>query len=406
MDMTDSAPRSERAPVEYDIHGLVGIRLVGASRSDAAAVDRQLGPCRGELAREADLTIRFVDRVRCPEGLRLLGQGDSAFTDDLFVLFHGRGRSMKRTIFPFSRIGDPCEIVCESGISSVPLLIAAINLTMLARGIVALHASAVEYEGSGVLATGWSKGGKTETLLALAANGGRYIGDEWVYLSADGDMMYGLPQPIRVWDWHLEQLPQFRSALPRAARARISALKRLVNALEGRPWHRSVAPAERAGALGKALEMLRRQLGADVSTKSLFGDNSRPARCSFDHLLFVGCHESPRVTVVSADPGEVASRMAASLQYERLPFLRCYHKFRFAFPNARNPLVERAEEMERAGLQRALRGKPAHAVRHPYPIPIADLYRALVPLLDGSGRSLDSAKEYPGCEEESALATV
>ncbi|HMQ30942.1 MAG TPA: hypothetical protein PKD53_09445, partial [Chloroflexaceae bacterium] len=44
--------------VDYDLHGLVGIRLIGASAGDAAAVTRQLGPVQAPLARDPDITIR------------------------------------------------------------------------------------------------------------------------------------------------------------------------------------------------------------------------------------------------------------------------------------------------------------------------------------------------------------
>ena len=37
---------STKGDVEYDVHGLVGIRLIGASASDVATVDRQLGNLR------------------------------------------------------------------------------------------------------------------------------------------------------------------------------------------------------------------------------------------------------------------------------------------------------------------------------------------------------------------------
>jgi len=50
----------------------------------------------------------------------------------------------------------------------VPHLLAVINLTALAKGVLPLHASAFTYRGLGVLATGWAKGGKTETLLEFA----------------------------------------------------------------------------------------------------------------------------------------------------------------------------------------------------------------------------------------------
>ena len=53
-----SRPRAE--VLDFDLHGLVAIRLVGATPRDAAAVARQLGPVQAVVDREPDLVIRFV----------------------------------------------------------------------------------------------------------------------------------------------------------------------------------------------------------------------------------------------------------------------------------------------------------------------------------------------------------
>ena len=48
-------------------------------------------------------------------------------------------------------------------------------------------------------------------------------------------------------------------------------------------------------------------------------------------------------TVETADPLDVAARMVASLQHERLPFHALYLKWKFAFPGAVCPLLEGAD---------------------------------------------------------------
>ena len=80
----------------------------------------------------------------------------------------------------------------------MPHLVALVNVTALAKGVLPLHATAFTAGSTGVLVVGWSKGGKTETLLGCMAAGAEYVGDEWVYLTDDGQML-GLPEPIRVW---------------------------------------------------------------------------------------------------------------------------------------------------------------------------------------------------------------
>jgi len=172
--------------IDYDLHGLAGVRVVGATARDAAVVDRQLGPIRGPLRRDPDIVVRFVDHLDVEGPLRLLGVDDAGFTDDAFLVLRARHKARARVLIPLDRIGRRCEIVCERGLPAVPLLIATLNLTVLARGALPLHASAFFHEGRGVVVTGWSKGGKTEAVLAFVARGARFVGDEWVYVGPDG----------------------------------------------------------------------------------------------------------------------------------------------------------------------------------------------------------------------------
>jgi hypothetical protein len=360
--------------VDFDLHGLAGVRLVGASAADAAAVERQLGPIRAELDREPDLVVRFVDRLELTEPVRLLGVGDAGFTEEGFVVLRSRHKSKARVLMPLAGVGTRPEIVCERGLAAVPLLIPVLNLTVLANGALPLHAAAFEYEGAGVVATGWSKGGKTESLLAFAARGARYVADEWAYISADGRRVYGIPEPVRLWDWHLRQAPEYRGLIGRKRRARLGAL-RLAAATEGAA--RAVRGGRRGGAVDRVYSLLRTQLHVDAEPELLFGE--RQASTSFDRLFLLMTHDSPETVVEPIEPEEVARRMLASLQYERLDFVGAYLKHRFAFPEAVSPLIEDAPAIERERLLEAFAGKPAYLVRHPYPTSLARLHEAMRP---------------------------
>jgi len=83
------------------------------------------------------------------------------------------------------------------------------------------------------------------------------------------------------------------------------------------------------------------------------------------------------VVVRAVDPKQVAQRMVFSLGEERADLLSCYRKFRFAFPDATNPLLEGCETREREMLTRALGALDAYEVLHPYPVSIPALYEAM-----------------------------
>ena len=366
-------------PVDYSLHGVVGIRLIDAGPNDAAAVTRQLGPIRGSLDGEPDVVIRFVDRLETSSPLCTIGVDEAGFTDDAFLVLRSKHKTRSRVQIPLERIGRRCEIVCERGLAAVPLLIAIVNLTALAKGVLPMHASAFTYRGTGILVTGWSKGGKTETLLGFLANGAQYVGDEWVYLTEAGRSMMGIPEPIRVWDWHLEDLPQFRALLRSADRTRLRALGLAVRSLR---W--SVAAGTRCGlspvkGLERFVNLLERQRFAHLPPRKFFRHEMGPLVETPEKVFFVVNHELPDVTVRRMDPQEIARRMVYSLQEERADLMSWYRKFRFAFPDAPNRLLERAGELEAKLLTRALQNKEAYAVYHPYPVSIPLLFDAISP---------------------------
>jgi hypothetical protein len=273
-------------------------------------------------------------------------------------------------------VGTQCEILCERGLKAVPLLIPLLNLTVLGKGALPLHASAFNFAGRGVVTTGWSKGGKTESLLSFMARGAEYVGDEWVYLSGDGRHMYGIPEPIRVWNWHLAYLPKYRPLVGWDDRARLGALKALCSMgslVRNGPWRR-LPPA---GVVNRLLPIAQRQMYVDLHPRALFGPRCGAMSGNFDRLFFVVSHESPDVTIMPIDAQEVAARMVFSLQYERNDFLAHYCKYRFAFPSRRNELIETAEARQRELLARIFAGKQAYVVYHPYPVNLDDLFESM-----------------------------
>jgi hypothetical protein len=142
-------------------------------------VTRQVGPLQSRLERDPDIVIRFVDSLPVPSRIRYLGVDDAGFTDDAFLVLRGPHKSRARAQIPFDRVGKQCEIVCERGLLQVPLLIPILNLTVLGKGTLPLHASAFSYRDTGFVATGWSRSGKPEVLLGFMANGASYVSDEF-----------------------------------------------------------------------------------------------------------------------------------------------------------------------------------------------------------------------------------
>ncbi len=359
--------------VDFNLHNLVGIRLLDARLGDVRAVARQLGPLQRPLSAPPDIVICFVERMALTDTLRTLGMGEAAFSADDFFVLRSKYKAQARVRLNLEQAGQsPCEVVCETGLPAVPLLIPLINLTMIVKGVLPLHAAAFTYNGAGVVATGWSKGGKTEALLAFMRQGAHYVGDEWVYLPADDSRALGIPEPIRVWDWYLRQLPDLRVRLSRSDRLRLAALR-------GVATLRRRTPALVPGRLARFLE---RQRFADLDPRALFPAERCALAGRFDRLFWMVTHESPAIEVLPVSAEEIARRMLHSLLYEWLPFMEWYRMYRFAFPERRNEAIEALEARLTTLLSETLSGRPAWVVAHPYPVDLAALFAAMRPLVE------------------------
>ncbi len=375
--MTHQPFRPPHGTLVHNVHGLVKISMRPAPRAMRRQLRRRLGPSTGETGAEPDISIRFTDSLPTEGRLRFLGSNDAAYDDEHFYLLDPVGHRIR---IDLEVLGDRCEIVCERGVTSLPLLTPIIAMRLLRRGYVLLHSSAFVYEGKGVLVAGWEKGGKTEMLLAFMAEGAAYVANEWTIVRADGGELLGLGGVVHVWDWHLRSLPRYWSGVSRSARQRLLLLRwyrRVYNSLaDGRTPRGVIASALHQLSLEGGVSLLGQ---VRVSPEDLFGEAVRHDNVALDHV-FLATVGGDGVAVLPADPELIARRMVASLTYERRKLLDAYQWFRFAFPDRSSDLLEGAQELEARLLSEALSEKPSHEIVHPYPVPLDALYRAAAPV--------------------------
>lgn len=374
---------------DFDLHGLVGVRVLDATPDDIATVRRQLGPIEATLQREPDITVRFVDTLG-PEPLTLVGVGDSGFSEDRFFLLRGRGGADGRASLPFDRIARGIEITCERRLPAVPHLLAVINLTALAKGVLPLHATAFTSGSTGVLVAGWSKGGKTETLLGCMNDGADYVGDEWVYLTDDGRML-GLPEPIRLWAWQLDQLPDLLRNRPARDRRRLATWRGLAALVGSAAQHRLPG----SSLVRRAQPILGRQAYLQIPPAELFGADHVSLQGRLDAVVLVMSHEDPRIRVQPVAAGEIAQRMRASLEEERAPLMTHYRHFRYAFPDRTNPVVDNAAELESELLTGLFDDRPCAKIVHPHPCDVLLLGRTVMAAVNTAVEAADAHRRSP-----------
>src|SRR5690606_10290150 len=102
------------------------------------------------------------------------------------------------------------------------------------------------------------------------------------------------------------------------------------------------AGARLPGSMSRRLARLRHLLDGqrhvDLPPAAVLGGEPSHTCTSFDLLLHAHSTAAPTTRLCPADPLDVAARMAASLEYERLPLLAAYDAFRYAFPDRRSEL--------------------------------------------------------------------
>jgi hypothetical protein len=362
--------------VDFDLHGILGIRLIDPTASDTSVQARRFGTPQTTLHRDPDIIIRFQENLPVSQ-LTYLGLNSVGFTHEGFYVLSRTDGKVKARI-PFEQIGDQCEIVCRSGLRSVPLLEEIVNFTLLRKNYLPLHASAFVYEGTGILVTGWSKGGKTETLLTFAKHGAHYVGDEWIILSSDGRQMFGLAHPVTIWDWQFNYIPELLPPLSWQKAALFRGIHLLDALLQGplQHWFR-LRPIE------TALYILKQQLKVVEQPETIFAGRMHGQAATLDKVILTVSHSQSEIRAEACQPQEVAQRMAQSNAYEQMYFFNHYHAFKFAFPGRRNEFLETVQERQSALLQRALAGKEAYKVLHPYPVSFEALFNQLRPLCAG-----------------------
>lgn len=374
-----TAAGTEAGTFRYGVCGLLTIGLIDPPPQAFAELDSWFGSSR-DPASAADLQIRFVDSITPRGEMRLLDLNEAAFDAESFYILDSFGKSARLDL---DRIGDDLEIVCERDARAIPLLLPIVGLHLLRKGHVLLHSASFLHAGRGVLATGWKKGGKTELLLAYMSNGARYLADEWSIVSADGTIR-GAPGVARIWDWHLRYVPELRRRVALRSRGRMKALSLYQQlywrlGVRGRGW-----------VLRERLHRLAIKGGVPsigqvaARPESLFRDRVSLDSNSLD-IVFQVTVSLAGTSVVPTTGEAVAERMVASQEYERRGLRTAYEQFRFAFPQRRSSLLETAPDEERRILTQAFADRPAFELRHPYPVPLPDLYRATHDLVESAG---------------------
>lgn len=355
---------------DFNIHNIVTIRAVSEKISDLENISKKFNAFEGTFEDEPDITIHFHQNFDTP-GLIFIGLNNSAFNEKgFYVLSNGRDEIKAR--IPFTELGDKCTIDCQSG-DEVPLLNYIINLRILKKNFIPLHASAFRYSGKTAVVMGWAKGGKTETLLAFANHGSEFIGDESLLISADGNQIFSLPSQVTIWKWQFKEIPDLLPKIPFQKKF-LFFFVMLMDFI--------YKSAEKTGLknfflfrlIKEGLPAFKRQLFIRERPQDLFEGRIVKGAVKPDRLILILSHNSEEITVSNCEPSEISERMLNSNLYEFSYLLKFYDEFRYAFPGKNNDFIDNLRAHYTTLMKRAFGNIKSYKVLHPYPVSFEKLY--------------------------------
>ena len=360
--------------LDVDYLDIVGVRFENLSGDERTNLLGNYSNFVKNLDRDPDIIIRFVDKLNS-SGLTYLGLDFAAFDESKFYIISDSVEK-KKVAIPFDKIGQKLEIICEKGLRSVPLLNHIVNFYFIKREFIPVHSSGFYHDNQGVLVMGWTKGGKTETLLSFANHGAEYVGDEWVVLSKDGSEMFGLHVPITIWKWQLPYIKKLINNIGLANKSifMIVTLLEYFNRIGMNLKLNKVFPFN---LLSRGLPHARKLLKIRKSPEKLFANKIRHGKTKLDTIVLAVSHEDSAITVNKCDPEEVFNRMIHSNDYEKLIFDEYYKAFKYAFPERNNVFLDNIKNIHSELLSNAMEGKRSFKVSHPYPFSFEDLYQKL-----------------------------
>jgi hypothetical protein len=251
-----------------------------------------------------------------------------------------------------------------------------VGLAAGGRGV-AVQAATVTVDGGAIVVAGWSESGKTETALGLMERGASFLSDKWTLVGPDARAS-AFPISIGIRRWVLTSLPTLQASLTRSARVQFTAARLAAPVLDrvaGMPA-RSRTRGFISDSARQAMALGDRAAFEIEELRAAYGQTDDPER-SAPVRLVVALRTIPggEIRVRSADPAEIAARLARSAAYERRHYFELLQRAGYAMPSRPGSAQERAIAADERILRKILEQVPVVVVEAPIPTdprPVAD----------------------------------
>jgi hypothetical protein len=364
----------------FDLHGLASLAVRDDRQQVHRYLDTQLDPYEPTVATVPEApdvllspNLGSISNALCDvqgpagDGRRTGSDGERCY------LLHGGAR------FELPRLSSERTQVRLSYDLSFPLWAAfpdlvrpLLQLATIQRGAITVHGAAVQLGEGGLLVCGWSESGKTETALALAEAGARFISDKWAIIDRGingGARIHAFPVSVGIRDWVLAYLPRLRAQLRPAQRTRLRVSRTAHRSL---PLLARAATSPLAGVvesqLARAFTLAGRVSLRQTEVAAVYGTSHDPTRTPpLTTLAVLTTVSEDEVSVRPAEPAWAAARLSQSAAYERRTLYELDARVRYASTQADpSPLLDVAA-IEAEMLRKLLDGVQLLEVRAPFP---------------------------------------
>ena len=349
--MTATAPKRG-----YAVGPALAIAVEGHAAT-TAVLSRQLGRPETALTSDPDLIVRFGAEPPADD-LRLLGS-DAGFEDERFLVLGRRAGGARASAI---RLGEPIELTSSSGARALPLLVPLLDLAALRKGVLPVHGAVFSFEQHGIAVLGWPHSGKTSALLAFLACGASLVADDRAYVSLEPPHVAGLRTPIELRGHHLLALSRLSHPPPLRTRAKLR-LNLGAARLHARAARRA-SPTPLSRLAHRTAGFLADASIATVAPEQLIEDERGADIERLDAVFLMvrqlrGPTEVERLSVDAA-----RERLLALARHDRSTLRDLTQRYRFAFPERSDRLLDELEDVEARQIELLARNVPAFLVSH------------------------------------------
>ena len=360
----------------FNLHGLASLAVEDDLRQVFRHLDMQLDPYEphtGMDPDEADVVLSPNTEIVPPTLCDVHGPaGDGRRTGSdgrRCYLLRGDSRIELPRAYPYLeqvRLSYDGRFPVWQAFSEVvgPLL----QLAPIRHGATTVHGAAVQVGERGVLVCGWSESGKTETALALAEGGARFISDKWAMIDG-GANLHAFPASVGIRDWVLGYLPRLQGHLQTSARARLRLslmARRTLSPITRRATTRLGAVA--GSGLDRAFTLAGRLSLRPTEVAAIYGSPMDTARTPpLTTLAMLTTTSADEVSIRPAEVRWTAQRLVRSAAYERRALYELDARARYAdLQPATSPLLG-VPDIEAEMLSGVLERVQLLEVRAPFP---------------------------------------